>query len=287
MAQRIKTLIVGSLTTCVVGAGGLALAPAAQAVAPASAVAPGSVSMTALALAPAAKSNPKFVSSHARVGKTNSKSVKRLQQRLISRKAATKGLRSAGPTGSYYKQTKKSVRKWQKKLGYSGAGADGILGQSSATALGLRWVVKGRTTSSVGASPSPTSNQGGALSPNQLKSVLKSAGFREPAIRTAYGIAMRESRGYPGVASQPNSNGTRDHGLFQINDVHRSYIDFTYIYDAVYNARVAFNMSAGGTDFSHWGIGTKGWAGTLKKQSPAYWQMLQDEMERFKAQYPG
>ncbi len=283
MTHHLRKIVVASVTTCVVGAGVVATTPTASA----ASVVPTAVSAHAISVAPAAKKSPKFVSTHARYGKKNSKSVKRLQRKLISKGTASKGLRSAGVTGSYYKQTKKSVRKWQRKLGYSGAGADGIIGQASATALGLRWVVKG--TSSTASVPNVTSTPGqsGALSPQQLKSVLKQAGFSEPSIRTAYGIAMRESRGYPGIASKPNSNGTQDHGLFQINDVHRSYIDFTNIYDAVYNARVAYNMSSAGTNFSAWGIGTQGWAGTLKKQSPSYWNMLQSEMERFKAQYPG
>lgn len=283
MTQQLRKIIVGTVATCVVGVGVVVTAPGASAV---SSV-PTAISAATISAAPAAKRAPKFVSTDARFGIKNSKSVKRMQRKLIAKGTATKGLRQSGATGSYYKQTKKSVRKWQRKLGYSGAVADGIIGQASATALGLRWVVKGSSsiTSVPNVTPAPSSS--GALSPAQLRSVLQQAGFREPNIRTAYGIAMRESRGYPGVASKPNSNGTQDHGLFQINDVHRSYIDFTNIYDAIHNAKIAFTMSSGGTNFSAWGIGTQGWAGTVKKQSPAYWQMLQDEMERFKAQYPG
>jgi|GEM_PF-1393012 len=283
MTQQLRNILVGTVATCVVGVGIVGTAPGASAV---SSV-PSVVSAHAIAAVPAGTKAPKFLSSHARLGIKKSKSVKRMQRKLIAKGTATKGLRRVGVTSSYNNKTKKSVGKWQRKLGFSGAGADGIIGQASATALGLRWVVKGgsSTTSVVNSTPIP--GPSGALSPNQLKSVLTQVGFREPNIRTAYGIAMRESRGFSGIASKPNSNGTQDHGLFQINDVHRSYIDFTNIYDAVYNAQVAFNMSSGGTNFSAWGIGTQGWAGTLKKQSPAYWQMLQDEMERFKAQYPG
>jgi hypothetical protein len=283
MTQQLRKILLGTVATCVVGVGVVGTAPGASA---ASSV-PTAVSAHAISAALAARQAPTFVSTHARYGIKNSKSVKRMQRKLIAKGTATNGLRRAGVTGSYYKQTKKSVRKWQRSLGYSGAGADGIIGQASATALGLQWVVKGSSSVSSVSSATPAPSPSGALSPSQLKSVLAQAGFREPNIRSAYGIAMRESRGYAGVASKPNSNGTQDHGLFQINDVHRSYIDFTNIYDAVYNARIAFNMSSSGTNFSAWGIGTQGWAGTLKKQSPAYWQMLQNEMERFKAQYPG
>ncbi|NQU36509.1 MAG: hypothetical protein HQ526_02795 [Actinobacteria bacterium] len=283
MTHQLRKILIGTIATCVVGTGAAGVAPGASAVTSV----PSAVSAQAVSAVPSVRRAPKFVSTDARFGVTKSRSVKRLQRKLIRKGTATKGLRRAGTTGSYYRQTKKSVRKWQRKLGYTGAGADGIIGQASATALGLRWVVRGTSSTNSVSNSTPAPSTSGALSPNQLKSVLQRAGFREPSIRTAYGIAMRESRGYPGIASKPNSNGTQDHGLFQINDVHRSYIDFTNIYDALYNAQVAYNMSSGGTNFSAWGIGTQGWAGTLKKQSPSYWQMLQDEMERFKAQYPG
>jgi hypothetical protein len=98
---------------------------------------------------------------------------------------------------------------------------------------------------------------------------------------------MRESGGYPAIVGPPNSNGTRDHGLFQINDVHRSYVDFTRIYDALYNAQVAYSFTRGGVDFSAWGLGTTGWAGQLKAQYPAYWAMLRDRMLEWRAKYPG
>ena len=282
MTHQLKKVAIGAVSTCVLGAGAVAAGPGASAVG----AVPSAISASAFTIAPAAKRRPKFVSSHARYGIKSSKSVKRMQRKLIAKRTATKGLRTAGATGSYYKPTKKSVGKWQRKLGFSGDQPDGIIGRASANALGPRWAKPKISSDSVPTSK-PIPGQSGALSRNQLKSVLKQAGFREPSIRTAYGIAMRESRGYPGIASKPNSNGTQDHGLFQINDVHRSYIDFTNIYNALYNTQVAYNMSSGGTNFSAWGLGTQGWAGTLKKQSPVYWQMLQDEMERFKAQYPG
>lgn len=283
MTHLLRKIAAATVTTCMLGVCVVAAAPGASAVG----AVPSAVSASAFTIAPATTRRPKFNPSHARYGKTGSKSVKRMQRQLIAKKTATKGLRRAGATGSYLGQTKKSVRKWQRRLGFRGPQADGIIGRKSATALGLRWKVTPSKSAGSVSTSTAIPGQSGALSRNQLKSVLKQAGFREPSIRTAYGIAMRESRGYPGIASKPNSNGTQDHGLFQINDVHRSYIDFTNIYNALYNTQVAYNMSSGGTNFSAWGLGTQGWAGTLKRQSPVYWQMLQDEMERFKAQYPG
>lgn len=264
---------------------GIAWVPQANAVAPAAVVvtanAPSAVATTAAARA----SKPTFKQSSARYG-AKSSSVRNLQRQLIRKKVATAGLRSAGATGSYFTQTRASVKKFQRKIGYSKSKATGIADARSVKRLGLRWVATATSTvQSVGELPSGTN--GAALTPTQLKSVLLTAGFREPTIRTAYGIVMRESRAYPRVVSPKNSNGTRDHGLFQINDVHRATTDFTQIYDPVYNAQVAYRLSSNGTSFSHWGIGTSGWAGTLKRDNPTYWQFLQDEMVRFSAQYPG
>lgn len=238
----------------------------------------------------AAAAKPTFTSDAAKYGVSGSESVRNLQRKLIAKKVATPGLRAAGATGNYLTQTRLSVKRFQLRIGYSSGKATGIADKRSVKKLGLRWVTaapaSGSTTQSVGGSL-PAGTNGAALSAVQLKTVLQNAGFREPAIRTAYGIAMRESRGYPAVVSPKNSNGTQDHGLFQINDVHRATTDFTNIYNAEYNARVAYRLSNGGNDWGAWGVGTTGWAGTLKRTQPKYWQMLQDEMERFKAQYPG
>lgn len=284
MAHLLRRTAIGGLSLSVVVTLGVAAVPASSAATPAAAP---SVSLSAVATPSSASraSRPTFKQSSARYG-AKSASVRNLQRQLIRKNSATAGLRSAGATGSYYAQTKASVKKFQRKIGYSKARATGIADARSVKRLGLRWVPVA-TASIQSGGDLPSGTNGVALTPTQLKSVLLAAGFREPSIRTAYGIAMRESRAYPRVVSPKNSNGTRDHGLFQINDVHRATTDFTQIYDPVYNASVAYRLSSAGTSFSHWGIGTSGWAGTLKRDNPTYWQFLQDEMARFRAQYPG
>ncbi len=279
MAHLLRVSVVGTVGLCVTAALGVAAMPSAQAV-------PTSTQSIAVASAAARSTKPVFKQSAARYGVKKSASVRSMQSLLIRKGYATAGLRQAGPTGSYFIQTRSSVRKFQRRIGYSKAAASGIIDSRSAKRLGLRWVAD-VGTSTVASVSLPTGTNGVALTPAQLKSVLYAAGFREPSIRTAYGIAMRESRAYPRVVSPKNSNGTRDHGLFQINDVHRATTDFSRIYDPVYNAQVAFRLSSGGADFGAWGIGDRGWAGTLKRTQPAYWQFLQDEMARFRAQYPG
>lgn len=235
----------------------------------------------------AAASAPVFDASAARYGIRNSASVRNLQRRLIKTRFATQGLRRAGATGAYLTETKNSVKKVQVKMGFTGSDADGILGPSSARRLGLTW----RSSTAPSPSPSPSTpippQPGRKLSPIELKNVLYKAGFREPAIRTAWAVAMRESGGYPAIVGSLNSNGTRDHGLFQINDVHRSYVDFTHIYEALYNAQVAYSFTQGGVDFSAWGLGENGWAGELKRKYPKTWAMLRDRMLEWRAKYPG
>ncbi len=246
-----------------------------------------------------AKAKPAFNGAHARYGVTRSASVRNLQRALIKKRYANKSLKKAGATGNYLKATKQSVANAQRKMGFSGKGADGIVGPTSAARLGLRWVaakapaVPKKAPVPVAApvtAPAPglkvATYPGGRaqLSGASLKNVIRNAGFTGSAICTAWGIAMRESGGYPGIMSPMNSNKTYDHGLFQINDVHRANTNFAYIYNAQHNANYAFALSNRGTNFSHWGIGTQGWAGQLKKQSPAYWQMLQDRAAAFTVQ---
>ena len=138
-------------------------------------------------------------------------------------------------------------------------------------------------TTSVG-SRRPT----GALSLTELVSVLERAGFEGEGLRTAWAVAMRESHGRPGALSPANSNGTRDHGLFQLNDIHlgRS-IDASQVYDAASNAAAAYRMSKGGTDWSSWGLGHKGWAGHLEQVKPATYQALNARFQEWYARFPG
>lgn len=127
----------------------------------------------------------------------------------------------------------------------------------------------------------------GALSDQELHDVLANAGFSGDALRTAWALARRESGGRPDAVSKPNSNGTIDHGLFQINDVHRgSWIDFSRLSDPQYAAQVAYRMSDGGKDFSAWGLGSSGWAGHLQRTAPATYAELQQRFASWYAKYP-
>ena len=229
---------------------------------------------------------PAFHAQDARYGITGSRSVTRLKQRLRATANATGALKRQHITGTYNKATRASVARVQRRLGYTGKNADGILGPSSAAHLGLRWIPVATPAPAPTPQPGASGTSRRALTGHELVDVLTRAGFTEPSIRTAWAIAMRESRGTPSAVSQANTNGTRDHGLFQINDIHRGTYDFTTIYNADANAAIAYRLSAGGTDFSAWAIGDKGWAGHLKRTAPNTWAELNRQVDNWKTRYP-
>lgn len=97
-----------------------------------------------------------------------------------------------------------------------------------------------------------------------LISTLKQAGFTGNALRTAYAIAMRESGGRPDAYNPNRSTGDDSFGLFQINmlgnlgPARRKQYGLKsneQLLDPATNAKVAYRMSKGGTDFGAWGLG--------------------------------
>ena len=93
---------------------------------------------------------------------------------------------------------------------------------------------------------------------------LRQAGFKGDSLRTAYGIVMRESGGRPDAFNPNRSTGDQSYGLFQINMLgdlgpsrRKQYglASNEQLLDPTTNAKVAFQLSKGGTDFGAWGIG--------------------------------
>ncbi len=96
-----------------------------------------------------------------------------------------------------------------------------------------------------------------AFSPAQLKDVLYEAGFRGDGLKMAWAVAMQESTGRP-YAINSSSNC---YGLFQINmtgslgqDRREKYglSNNRDLFDPLINARIAYHMSAKGTNWSAW-----------------------------------
>jgi hypothetical protein len=138
------------------------------------------------------------------------------------------------------------------------------------------------------ASAAPAVSSSAQLGPSQLVDVLTQAGFRGEGLRTAWALAMRESHGRPGAVSPVNPNGTRDHGLFQLNDIHLGKnIDASQVLDPVANARAAFRISNGGTSWGAWGLGHSGWAGHLEQQQPQFYARINAAYQAWYARFPG
>ncbi|MGD9954829.1 MAG: NlpC/P60 family protein [Candidatus Nanopelagicales bacterium] len=126
------------------------------------------------------------------------------------------------------------------------------------------------------------------LSPTQLVDVLKQAGFQGEGLRTAWAVAMRESHGRPGAVSPVNPNGTRDHGLFQLNDIHLGRnVDPSQVLDPVANAKAAYRISNGGTSWGAWGLGHSGWAGHLETAQPQFYARINAAYQAWYARFPG
>jgi hypothetical protein len=134
----------------------------------------------------------------------------------------------------------------------------------------------------------------------ELDELLKTAGFPAEDVpgttspvgllqrRSAWAKAMAESGGYFDIIGGPNPNGTFDYGLFQINEIHKAdkAIDWTKILDAKYNAAIAARFTGGGKDWSSWGLGMSGWAGSLYVSNNAAWVQVQTSFKKWYDRYP-
>lgn len=85
----------------------------------------------------------------------------------------------------------------------------------------------------------------------------------------AVAVAMAESGGNP-TATNQNTNGSTDRGLWQINSIHlgRLKVAGNRLYDPTFNAQVAFDLSKGGTDWTPWVAYKSGRAGAWLTANP-------------------
>jgi hypothetical protein len=99
------------------------------------------------------------------------------------------------------------------------------------------------------------------LSGLELKSVLIAAGFRGQDLVEAWGTAMKESTGRPFAHNKNSNTGDNSYGLFQINMIgslgparREQYKLKTNsdLFDPLTNAKIAYQMSNGGKDWSAW-----------------------------------
>lgn len=84
---------------------------------------------------------------------------------------------------------------------------------------------------------------------NLCAKVAQEAGFSGRSLVVAVAIAMAESSCNP-TATNANSNSSVDYGLWQINTVHG--LPVSCLFDPLCNAKAAYDISSGGTNFYPW-----------------------------------
>lgn len=104
------------------------------------------------------------------------------------------------------------------------------------------------------------------LGPPQIAQYARQAGFTGNNLAIAVAIAMAESSGDT-LATNVNTNGTVDYGLWQINSVHSRYIPSRLLNEPLYNAQAAYNISGQGRSFTPWTTYNTG--AYLKYMTPA------------------
>lgn len=111
------------------------------------------------------------------------------------------------------------------------------------------------------------------LSADQLTGLAQAAGAAGD-VTTAVAVALAESGGDTAAVGK-NADGSRDRGLWQINDQAHPEVSDSCAFDPACNARAAYTISNGWTDFSAWTVYTTGaylqfmpQAGTAVQQAP-------------------
>lgn len=89
------------------------------------------------------------------------------------------------------------------------------------------------------------------LSDNEIAGAVRDAGFPKHSWTVAVAIALAESSGNP-TATNHNTNGSTDYGLFQINSVHSDLLSKHNWQDPTDNARMALAISSHGNNWLPW-----------------------------------
>lgn len=121
------------------------------------------------------------------------------------------------------------------------------------------------------------------LSDYELISLLYFVGFEGDGLRSAWAIVKKESRGRPAAHNTNSSTGDNSYGLFQINMIgdlgpdrrEKFGIDSNdELFNPVKNAKAAFYMTAGGKNWSSWGVGDGAYNGGASE--PEYYEWLSE-----------
>lgn len=123
------------------------------------------------------------------------------------------------------------------------------------------------------------------LTNDELIELLSAVGFKGKSLRTAWAVAMKESRGHPTSHNDTISTGDNSYGLFQINMIGSlgkdrlakfnekfGMLKPTELFDPVTNVQVVYYMTQGGTDWSSWGLGANAYDGTPGEHLITKWE---------------
>ena len=123
------------------------------------------------------------------------------------------------------------------------------------------------------------------LTQEELIELLSTVGFKGKSLRTAWAVAMKESRGHPTSHNDTISTGDNSYGLFQINMIGSlgkdrlakfnekfGMLKPTELFDPVTNVQVVYYMTQGGTDWSSWGLGPNAYDGTPGEYLISKWE---------------
>lgn len=122
------------------------------------------------------------------------------------------------------------------------------------------------------------------LTSTELVELLAAVGFEGKALRTAWAVVMKESRGHPTSHNTDASTGDNSYGLFQINMIGSLGQDRLAkfqevlgikakadLIDPVTNAQAAYYMTNHGTDWASWGLGPNAYDGTPAEPLVTQW----------------
>ena len=122
------------------------------------------------------------------------------------------------------------------------------------------------------------------LTSHELVELLAAVGFEGHALKTAWAVVMRESRGNPTSHNKNANTGDNSYGLFQINMIGSLGVDrlakfqdrigitnHADLFDPVANAKAAYYMTAGGKDWGSWGLGPNAYDGDAVEPAVTRW----------------
>lgn len=97
------------------------------------------------------------------------------------------------------------------------------------------------------------------LSASTIAGYAKNAGVTGGNVSIATAIALAESGGNTDIQSPPNTDGSVDLGVWQINNkAHRDLLNGKDWRDPAQNAAMMFSVSNGGTNWRPWSVYTSG-----------------------------